>query len=79
MASRKIKTITAGVDSKANPVLILHEHILSLLTMLQGITESEDKYLKIFNSRYKFLELAGGGHIIFSPKILGKTHSRCYR
>ena len=41
--------------------------------MRQGITESDDKYLPIFNSRYKVLELAGGGHIFCSPEILGKT------
>ena len=58
---------------KANPVLSLHEKILSFLTMRQGIKESDDEYLTRFNSRYKVLELAGGGHIFCSPKILGKT------
>ena len=41
--------------------------------MRQGITESNKKYLTRFNSQYKVLELAGGGHIFCSPKILGKS------
>ena len=73
MASKKIKIITAGVDSKANPVLSLHAKILSFFTMRQGITESDEEYLTRFNSRHEILELAGGGHIFCSSKILGKT------
>ena len=38
--------------------------------MRQGITERDEKYLTRFNSPYKTLELAGGGHIFFSPDIL---------
>ena len=73
MASKKIKIITGGVNSKANPVLSLHEQILSFFTMRQGITESDNEYLTRFNSRHKTLELAGGGHIFCSSEILGKT------
>ena len=71
--SKKIKTITSAVNSKANPVLSLHEQILYFLTMHQVITESDNEYLTRFNYQYKFLELAGGGNIFFIPKILRKT------
>ena len=71
----KVKLFSAGVDTKANPVLTLHEQLFSFLTMKQGQSESDDDYLKRFNSRVKNLELAGGAHIFCSPKTLGKDIS----
>ena len=43
--------------------------------MNQGQSESDDDYLKRFNSRVKNLELSGGAHISCSPKTLGKDIS----
>ena len=70
---RTIKKITAGVDSKTNTALSLHEQILMFMTMRQGATESDDEYLTLFNARAQSLELAGGGHIFCSPDILKKA------
>ena len=49
----KLKKITAGVDLKANPVLSLHEQTLAFFTMHQGISETDEDYLSLFNSRSK--------------------------
>jgi len=42
---KKIKTISASLNTKANLALTLHEQMLSFL-MRQGATESEVKNLK---------------------------------
>ena len=47
----EIKKTTAGVDTKANPVLTLHEQMLIFMTTRQGQSESDDDYLRKFNSR----------------------------
>ena len=40
--------------------------------MRQGIMESDEEYWTRFNSQYKVLELAEGGHIFGSPEVLRK-------
>ena len=70
---KKLKKITAGVDAKANPVLVLHEQITSFFSLRQGNTEREDDYLVRFNGKLKSLEMMGGEHIFVSPIILGST------
>jgi len=67
-----IKKITAGIDTKTNPALTLHEQLLVFFTTKQGQNESDDNYLNHFNSCLKNLELAGGEHLFCSPQILGK-------
>jgi len=54
------KKIMGGVDTKANPVLTLHEQTLSFFTMRQGQSKSDEDYLQRFNAWDKSLELAGG-------------------
>jgi len=49
----KLKAITAGVDTKSNPALTLHEQILTFFTMHQGSTESDDNYLTKFSEKAK--------------------------
>ena len=44
-----IKKTTAGVDTKANPTLTLHEKMLIFMTTREGQSESDDNYLKFFN------------------------------
>ena len=73
----KIKNSIAGVDTKANPVLTLHEQMLIFITTRQGQSESDNDYLKNFNSRLENIILAGGGHILCSPQILRKDVVSC--
>ena len=68
---------TAGVDTKANPAVKLHEEMLIFMTSRQGQSESDDDYLNKFNSRLENMILAGGGHILCSPQILGKDMVSC--
>ena len=60
------------MDTTANPVLTLHEQMLIFMTTRQGQLELDDDYLNKFYSRLKNMILAGGGHILCSPQILGK-------
>jgi hypothetical protein len=59
----KLKKLTAGVDAKANPILVLHEQIIGFFNVRQGQNESEDEYLVRFNAKQKSLEMMGGEHI----------------
>ena len=77
MASKKIKKTTAGVDMKANPALTLHEKMLIFMTTIQDQSESDDDYLNKFNSRPENMIIAGGGHILCSPQILGNYMASC--
>ena len=55
-----VKKTTFGIDEKINKRLTLLENLLSLVTMRQGASESDDSFLKHFNSRFLTFELAGG-------------------
>ena len=67
----KTKKVTAGVDTKANPALSLHEQLITFFTTRQGQSESDDDYLNRFNARLQNLELAGGKHMMYSPELIG--------
>ena len=62
---------------KANPALTLHEQMLIFITTRQGQSESDDDYLNKFNSILENIILAGGGHIMCIPQILGKDMASC--
>ena len=47
----KVNTITAGLDTKDNPALTLHEQIMAFFTMIQVRKEADDDYLNRFNLR----------------------------
>ena len=49
----KVKTNSAGVESKAKPVLSYHEQLLFFLNMRQDQNENDDGYLTRFNSKAK--------------------------
>jgi len=49
---KSIKTVSSGMDIKANPDLTLHKQLLTFLTMQQGQNESNDDYLVRCNSWY---------------------------
>ena len=69
----QLKKITSGIDVKLNKRAVLHDQLLTFLTMRQGATESNDDYVKRFTSNLQVLELAGGGHILCSPTIMEKA------
>ena len=47
------------------------------MTTRQGQSESDDDYLNKFNSILENMILAGGGHILCSPQIIGKDMVSC--
>jgi len=59
----------AGVDTKANPILSLHEQTLAFFMMRQYQTESDDEYLTRFNAKAKNLELVGGKSFFVARKF----------
>jgi len=73
---KSIKTVSSGVDIKANPALTLHEQLLTFLTMRQRQNESDDDYLVRFNSQYQSLKMSGSAHVICSPKLFNKAIHR---
>ena len=67
-----MKKITAGVDTKSNPELILHEQMMALFTMIQEQTEADDDYLNRFNLRHN-MEMSGGEHFfVMQPQANGE-------
>jgi len=56
----------AGIDTKANVTLTLHEQLLVFFTTKQGQNESDDNYFNHFDSHLNNLELAGGEHLFCS-------------
>ena len=67
---KKLKVISAGVDLKVNPLLTLQKKTINFFSAKKGFNESDDDYLVRFESKCKKLELAGGEHIFYSPKIV---------
>ena len=63
--------MTAGVDTKANPFLVLHKQIISFFNVCQGQNETEDEYLVHLNSTKRSLEIMGGEQIFVSTLIVG--------
>ena len=49
----ELEKITAGVDVNTNPSLPLIEQLISLVTMRQFQTETNDEYLGRFNYELK--------------------------
>ena len=68
----KVKKITAGVDTKMNPALTLHEQIMSFFTIKQGRMEADDDYLNRFDSGIKNTEMAGGEYLLCIPQLTVK-------
>jgi len=70
---QKLRVLTAGVDTAANPSFSLNEQILFFFNTRQGQNESDDDYLMRFNSRTHVLEMSGRDHMFLSEKVLGKA------
>ena len=65
----KLNLVSAGVDKKANKYSTLVRAITAFVTIRQGQSESNDSFRKRIETNTVTLELAGGGHILYSPKI----------
>ena len=70
-----MKSITSGLDTKVNLRVSLHTAIMNFMSLRQYSDESNDTYLTRFKSVVETLKLAGGEHILVSPKIMGKELS----
>ena len=68
----KVKAITSGLDTKVNLRVSLHTALMNFMLMKQFGDESNDAYLSRFKSMVETLKLAGGEHVLISPKLLGK-------
>ena len=73
MVAKATQKVTAGVDAKADSVLVLHEQTIYFFNIHQVHNESEEEYLVRFFAKHKSLEMMGGEHIFVSPLILGSS------
>ena len=69
----EVKKVTAWVDKKANPRLSLIEHLISLVTMRQVPTETNNEYVESLNDILNKLILSGGEQVICSLKTMDKS------
>ena len=69
----KVKVITSGLDTKVNLRVSLHSVLMNFIVMRQYSDESNDAYLTRFKSIVETLKIAGGEHVLVSPKLMGKT------
>ena len=69
----ELKKMVSGINDKVNPHLTLHEAIVTLYKMEQYPVKANDHYLERFKANIHTVELAKGGHIFCSPKLLSKT------
>ena len=74
----KVNNITAGVNTKANPVITLNEHMVAFFTMIQGRKAADDENLNTFNSRLQNMEMDGGAHLLCRPQPMEKTLNDSY-
>jgi hypothetical protein len=69
----QLKVVSAGIDSKSNVYVQLHLAVLIFFNMKQYPNESNDAYLRRFQSNVDVLELSGGKHLLYSssssPKV----------
>ena len=72
----QIKIVTAGIDNKSNKYMNLQTALLQLLTMRQGDTEANDKFLTRFKSNIQTVELAGGEQYLAPLKWIGEFHTK---
>ena len=71
----QIKITTAGIDNKSNKYKNLLASLMTLFTMRQGETESNDKFLTRFKSNVQTVELSGGNDFLIPLKWLDSHHS----
>ena len=76
---KTIKTVSAGVDSRANKVFTYHEKVIELAKIQQGPLESIDDYRTKFTSAVKTVEMTGGDglfHPYEQKDTLGRANER---
>ena len=69
----ELQKLTAGIDVKANKRDNMIEAMICFLTMRQGNSESNDDFLRHFNSNLQTLQFTGGSHILCSPDTIDKA------
>ena len=57
---KKLKKITAMVDTNENPTPTLHKQVVTLFTTRQGKNDADDEYINRFNLRLHNMEMTGG-------------------
>ena len=67
----ELKKATSGIDDKANIYVNMHDAMSMLYKMRQGTQETNDHFLARFKANVTAVKLTGGGHIFFSPKLVG--------
>ena len=69
----ELRKASSGIDSKANPYLTMLEAISTVFKMKQGNSESNDTYVERFKNNVMTMNMVQGGHVFFSPGIVGKS------
>ena len=69
----EVKAITSGLHTKVNLRVSLHSVLMNFVVMRQYSDESNDAYLTRFKSIIETLKIAGGEHVLVSPKLMLKT------
>ena len=73
----QIKIVTtAGIDNKSNKFKNLQTALLQLITMCQGDTEANDKFLNRFKSNVQTVELSGGEQYLVPTHWIGEYHTK---
>ena len=67
----QLKLVTSGIDKTTDKYGNLIKTIMTLFTMRQGDTESNDGFLRRFKSNVQSFELAGGEHLFHGEKLEG--------
>ncbi len=63
---KQLKVVSNGIDCKSNVYVQLQISISALINIRQYANESNDAYLRRFNSAVDTVELCGGNHIFFT-------------
>ena len=67
---KQVKKITSGVDVKSNPRVTMFQALLTIFNMTQQGNESNDSYMRRFESNVHTAELAKGGHVFCSHELV---------
>ena len=66
---KTLKALTSELDNKSNKRYNLFDALLVFIIIQQGENENDSGYMKWFRIKMDTLSSAGGGHILFSPKL----------
>ena len=74
----ELKKATSGIDDKANIYVNMHDAMSMLYKMRQGTQETNDHFLARFKANVTAVKLTGGGHVFFSPKLVGMDKDKIW-